>query len=295
MTTTRVRPAVTVVEVLVVVATLAVVVGLTAAAVQKARGAAARAGCGNHLRQLVLAVHAHAADGRLPAGCGYPPTAVSGRTWHLAGQSWHTAVLAEAGEGVLHQAAQAAFARDPAGADVRLHARPGTAAPDLFRCPTEPARRAADSRFGVTTFLGVAGTRIRREDGLFHDFIRVRLAEVTDGLSATLLLGERPAGPAGAVGEWYGLWGSARCGLAQVLPAGVVAQPSRSVGCDPATKSLAPGTPDSDCSLGHFWSRHPGGANFAFADGSVRFIPYAAADLLPALSTRAGGETVALD
>ena len=34
------------------------------------------------------------------------------------------------------------------------------------------------------------------------------------------------------------------------------------------------------------------GANFAFADGSVRFLRYSANDILPALATRAGGETV---
>jgi prepilin-type processing-associated H-X9-DG protein len=46
------------------------------------------------------------------------------------------------------------------------------------------------------------------------------------------------------------------------------------------------------CDLFHFWSLHPGGANFAFADGSVRFLTYAADDVLPALATRAGGEAV---
>jgi prepilin-type processing-associated H-X9-DG protein len=44
----------------------------------------------------------------------------------------------------------------------------------------------------------------------------------------------------------------------------------------------------------HFWSPHPGGANFALADGSVRFLPYAANDVLPALATRAGGEVAAV-
>jgi prepilin-type processing-associated H-X9-DG protein len=36
----------------------------------------------------------------------------------------------------------------------------------------------------------------------------------------------------------------------------------------------------------------PGGAHFLFADGAVRFLPYAADGILPALATRAGGEPV---
>ena len=35
----------------------------------------------------------------------------------------------------------------------------------------------------------------------------------------------------------------------------------------------------------HFWSLHPSGANFGFADGSVRFLSYEAKSVLPALST----------
>ena len=45
----------------------------------------------------------------------------------------------------------------------------------------------------------------------------------------------------------------------------------------------------------HFWSPHGGGANFAFADGSVRFLAYSADAILPALATRNGGEVVSVD
>ena len=53
------------------------------------------------------------------------------------------------------------------------------------------------------------------------------------------------------------------------------------------------GTPSNFCDFFHFWSNHTGGANFCFADGSVRFIPYTIANArMKAMATRAGGETV---
>lgn len=62
--------------------------------------------------------------------------------------------------------------------------------------------------------------------------------------------------------------------------------------CPSGTYPYSPGRVNNNCDLFHFWSLHPGGANFAFADGSVRFLSYSAASVVPALATRAGGETV---
>ena len=60
--------------------------------------------------------------------------------------------------------------------------------------------------------------------------------------------------------------------------------------CGPGPYQFQPGDFKNQCDAFHFWSPHPGGANFAFADGSVHFLTYSADAILPALATRAGGE-----
>lgn len=49
------------------------------------------------------------------------------------------------------------------------------------------------------------------------------------------------------------------------------------------------------CTPFQFGSVHPGGAHFAFADGSARFLSYSVDAYLPSLATRAGGEAVTLN
>jgi prepilin-type processing-associated H-X9-DG protein len=51
-----------------------------------------------------------------------------------------------------------------------------------------------------------------------------------------------------------------------------------------------PGRYQNPCDFNHFWSFHTGGANFVMGDGSVRFIPYSAKQVMNALSTRASAD-----
>ena len=55
----------------------------------------------------------------------------------------------------------------------------------------------------------------------------------------------------------------------------------------------APRNPPSICDAYHMWSYYSGGANFALADGSVRFFSYSAGTTtIISMSTRAMGEVV---
>jgi prepilin-type processing-associated H-X9-DG protein len=65
-------------------------------------------------------------------------------------------------------------------------------------------------------------------------------------------------------------------------------------GCGPGPFSYGPGDINQPCSMLHFYSLHPMGSNWLFVDGSVRFLPYSAAPIIPALGTRAGGEQVSI-
>ncbi len=83
-------------------------------------------------------------------------------------------------------------------------------------------------------------------------------------------------------------------GKASVAPYGVWTSTPGASMCPTGPFRFGPGQVSQICDQYHFWSLHPGGANFVFADASVHFLTYGVADLLPLLGTRSGGEVVSL-
>ncbi|MBY0229457.1 MAG: DUF1559 domain-containing protein [Gemmataceae bacterium] len=298
---TRTRPAFTLVELLVVIAIIGVLTGLLLSAVQAVRAAAARTACANNMRQLGLAFHQHH-DTRhaLPKGVAHPPTV--GWMQPLYGPdddpypllSWQGRLLPWLDQPALWSQIENAYAQDRSFLDNPPHAAQHLVLP-VFLCPADgrrlPATKAPGPHPGPSGYAGVEGANHYLKDGTLFLDSAIRFADVTDGLSHTLLVGERPPAPRFQYGRWYGGWGvwDAFNSTLGVRETGVAPlEPS----CHDGPHEYGPGRVADVCSSFKFWSLHPRGANWLFADGSVRFLSYGAKDILPALATRAGGESV---
>lgn len=292
------RRGISLIEVIVVVSICGVLLALLLVAVQRVRGAAQRLSCASNLRQLALAVQMfHDAHHHFPPGCAYPLPGRSGQDSYYPGMSWHSNILAYIEEGSLAVRVQSAYRTDPFGRS-RIHDSLIRTVVPLFVCPADSRRMGGypelDYIWANTSYLGVAGSGLYQDDGIFHPGLITRIADITDGTTNTIMIGERPPGVDGVLSGWYSLEGYTRCPSSQVLstddPMG--SPTARKCRYPPVPLPLRPGNLTDGCHLGHFWSLHSGGANFAFADGSVRFLSYEVGSLLPALATRAGGEVV---
>lgn len=105
------------------------------------------------------------------------------------------------------------------------------------------------------------------------------MADIADGTSTTLHVGERPVDEIGEWGWWAEGTGLDLHGLADHV-----------LDC---SEGLRPGVLGSLQDLTHFWSPHPGGAHFVLCDGSVKFFSYSINhNTFLALGSRDGGEVV---
>ena len=294
----RSNAAFTLVELLVVIGVIGILMALLLPAVQKVRGSASRLDCQNRMKQLALALHAHHdALHRLPPGHRSPSTPD-----RLPYSGWTLDVLPFVEQQPLFDQSRQAFRAHPYPFAPR-HAGFETVVP-AFGCPADSrvssvqVSTRTNHRVGLTSYLGVSGLNYKTKDGVLHQDSVVRFADVTDGLSNTLLLGERPPSADLQLGWRYAGTGQLNTGSAEMILGvrdhNLLPVVSGSA-CGPGAWPFMDATGFSDpCGTFHYWSPHGGGANFALADGSVRFVRYAANDVLPALASREGGEVAVL-
>ena len=196
-------------------------------------------------------------------------------------------------------------------------------------CPSEPRNLTVEyiplgnipsTPVAFTEYLGVDGIQGQDANGAawtvgdksgilvnsgWDQARRISFSSISDGSSNTLMVGERPPSVDLFWGTWigYGFDGSGvgdvTLGAREIVYAANVQTTSLSGGGStscPATKlGFQPGTINDPCDQVHFWSWHPGGANWLFGDGSAKFMAYSMNDVLPQMCTRNGGEVVLQD
>jgi prepilin-type processing-associated H-X9-DG protein len=293
------RRAFTLVEALVAVVVTAVLFALLVQAAHKVRAAAARAQCSNNLKQIGLAAQQYyGVKKAFPSGMRFRATPGAIRYKYM---SWQTQLLPHLDQGPLWQATLEAYQESSSPFKNPPHVGLAVEMP-VFACP-------ADSRAGqlqiaqrnkytvaLTSYLGVSGKDLTTLDGILFRDSQIRIADITDGNSNTLLAGERPPSTDFQFGWWYAGAGQRSTGSCEML-LGVFeqnVQPVTAGSCAPGSYPFAPGDFGNQCDMFHFWSPHSGGAHFLFADGTVRFLDYSAAPIMPALASRAGRESVEL-
>ena len=330
------RPAFTLIEMLVVIAIIAILIGLLLPATQRVRDLALRTQCQNNLKHIGMACHSYYdQNGKFPPGLDsrifYEPTGdpkepftvdvktMAENRWYV---SWLARILPFCEQQLLSDTVPEEYNRlfypwgfAPTGQD-RPHEGLGTEM-SLFKCPYETRQLGTDVAIGTgfttfiafTSYLGSSGTTCGINDGMLYDGSAVRMVQITDGASNTLLAGERPPSSDLQFGWWYAGAGYFDPTFGQIGVGDVVLGVRETVyasnpyfvlggglGLDPVDCSqnvnFQFGNADNPCDQVHYWSDHWGGSNFVFADGSVHFLTYDINKILPALATRAGGEAV---
>jgi len=311
--TRQARAAFTLVELLVVIAIIGTLVGLLLPSVQTGRKPSPATACKNNVHQIRVALHhLHDHKQRLPSGwrgvsVGQSPAVAAD---DAPGWGWAAELLPQLeADGVYRSIDLGRPIYDPADAAKNRSARetiippllcasdiPGpTGSAGLFDIGTDDGEEETTvggvlyhqvdggpfptlCRVAKSNYVGVYGTAEVDDspaagDGVFFRNSRIAFKHITDGLSKTVIVGERGSRKGGST--WAG------------VVVGAKAQRVRNVGIGDHTPNNPEGHFDD------FTSGHPAGVHFLFGDGSARRIN----DLIDltvyrALCTRAGGEAV---
>lgn len=255
----------TLVELLVVIAIIGILVGLLLPAVQAAREAARRCSCSNNLSQLGLAVHHYEFNAeQLPSGVINPtgPIRAEEIGQHV---SWIVGVLPYVEQSNAYRKFdQTAGAYAPVNKPVRGEFI------GILVCPSHPnaqADREDRAKVAITNYAGChhdSETPINDDNnGVLYLNSRLRLSKVLDGLSQTIMLGELRdmSDSLGWVsGTRSSLRNTSSLNDPKLFEDNLTGAP------------LAPVEPAGSLRVGGFGSYHTGGAQFVFADGSMRFL-----------------------
>jgi len=309
------RRAFTLVELLVVIAIIGILIALLLPAVQSARESARRNQCTNNLKQIGLGCqNYHDTLKSFPPGYCTTAAYVDGESDTTPGWGWSAFLLPYVELAPLRDRLIFTLpVEHPQNATGILVNIP------IYRCPSDsdpqggsfavpdasgnPLAVVAPSSYAGCNGNDLSDVSDPIGNGVFYRNSRTKLSDIRDGTSSTILVGERAW--ANAQATWTGAIQNG-----YVLRGPYNLNPGTSTGTSP-TLVLAHGNlintvTDTDGGLDDFSSYHTTGANFVFADGSVRMIrsvlarnvngTYSADGLiLQGLATRAGHEVIPAD